>query len=194
MASQRSQRIGIWIIAVVMIVGTIFSFVVIILENNNSASDQATQDKATAAAQQQQLASAQANAASSEAFGNYAAQTFDGSSVTSLKVETLVQGTGDTIKATDSVNVSYFGWTSDGVIFDSSQKKNVADAPITLALNQVIAGWTTGLTGVKVGSVVRLTIPADQAYGATGSGVIPANAPLQFIIEVHKIDNSSSSN
>ena len=152
--------------------------------------DQAAQ---LAAYEQQQRVAAKTNADNSEALSGYSAAPFDASSVTSLKVETLTQGTGDTIKATDSINASYFGWTSDGVIFDSSKKKNAADAPVTFALSGVIKGWTTGLTGVKVGSVVKLTIPADQAYGTTASGVIPANSPLQFIVEIHKIDNSSKS-
>ena len=113
--------------------------------------------------------------------------------MTALKADVLVQGTGDTVKSTDSINASYFGWTSDGVIFDSSKKKNTSDAPVTFALSGVIKGWTTGLTGVKVGSIVKLTIPADQGYGTTGSGIIPANAPLQFIVDIHKIDNSTQS-
>ncbi len=198
MASKdTAQRIGIWIIAIVMTVGTIGSFVVIILSNNNQQADLAQQQKDQAAQQaayqQQQATAAKANADSSEALTGYSATPFDAASVTSLKVETLTEGTGDTIKSTDSINASYFGWTSDGVIFDSSQKKSTADAPVTFPLSNVIKGWTTGLTGVKVGSVVKLTIPADQAYGAAGSGVIPANAPLQFIVEIHKIDNSTKS-
>jgi len=196
-SKDRAQRIGIWIIAIVMTVGTIGSFVVIILANNNQKIDLAQQQKdqavKLAADQQQQKVDAKANADNSEALSGYSAALFDASSATSLKVETLTQGTGDTIKATDSINASYFGWTSDGVIFDSSKKKDASDAPITLPLSNVIKGWTTGLTGVKVGSVVKLTIPADQGYGTTGSGIIPANAPLQFIVEIHKIDNSTKS-
>ena len=180
-----------------MTVGTIGSFVVIILANNNSTQDQAQATKDAAAQQtaaaQQQLASAQANANNSEAFDGYTAQTFDPASVTSLKVDTLVKGTGDTVKSTDSINSSYFGWTSDGKIFDSSKKKDAkADAPITFSLAQVIKGWTQALTGLKVGSVVRLSIPSELGYGASGSGTIPANAPLQFIVKINKIDNSAA--
>lgn len=196
-SKDRAQRIGIWIIAIVMTVGTIGSFVVIILANNNQKIDLAQQQKDQAAQlatyQQQQKVAAKANADNSEALTGYSAASFDASSVTSLKVETSTQGTGDTIKATDSINASYFGWTSDGVIFDSSKKKDTSDAPVTFPLSNVIKGWTTGLTGVKVGSVVKLTIPSDLGYSTTGSGIIPANAPLQFIVEIHKIDNSTKS-
>ncbi len=196
-SSDRAQRIGIWIIAIVMTVGTIGSFVVIILANDNAATDQAAQQKAYAAqlaeSQKQQAAAAQTNADNSESFSSaYVASAFDAATATALKVDVLKDGTGDVVKSTDSINASYFGWTSDGKIFDSSKKKGVADAPVTFGLSKVISGWSKGLTGLKVGSIVKLTIPASEAYGATGSGIIPANAPLQFIVEIHKIDNTQT--
>jgi FKBP-type peptidyl-prolyl cis-trans isomerase len=191
MASAKGQRIGIWIIAIVMVVGTIGSFVVIILSNQNATNDAATAAKTTAANAAEATQEADANAANSVALTGYTARTFD-PNVTALNVDTLVQGTGQTLSATDTVNVSYFGYLSDGTIFDSSAKKSPAgDTPISLSLSGVISGWTQGLTGVKVGSVVRLTIPADLAYGSTAQGIIPANAPLEFIIEVHSIGSSS---
>jgi len=192
MASNgRAQRIGIWIIAIVMTVGTIGSFIVIILANDNQKIDQKSYTDKLADYQKKQLAAAQANADNSEPFGGFSARTFDAGTVNSLKVETITQGDGQIVAATDSINASYFGWTADGKIFDSSKKKDAqADAPVTFSLSGVIPGWTEGLTGVKVGSVVRLTIPADKAYSASGSGVIPANSPLEFIVQIHKIDNS----
>ena len=195
MATPRSQRIGIWIIAIVLTIGTLGSFLVMVLSIKNQSIDNAEYQKQYQAYLEEQKKSAQTNADNSESFSSaYAALAFDASSVTELKVDTLVAGSGDTIKASDSVNVSYFGWTSDGVIFDSSKKKDAsADAPTTLSLGSVISGWTEGLTGVKVGSTVKLTIPSGKAYSTTGSGIIPANAPLQFIIQIHKIDNSSES-
>jgi len=191
-SNNRGQRIGIWIIAIVMTVGTIGSFFVIILQNDNTKIDNEKYAAQQVAYQKQQLAAAQANADKSEPLDGYSADTFDSSSVTELKVEVLKEGTGEIIKSTDSINASYFGWMSDGVIFDSSNKKDAEDAPITFALSQVISGWGEGLTGLKVGSVVRLTIPADKAYSTSGSGIIPANAPLRFIVEIHKIDNTET--
>lgn len=200
-SNDRAQRIGIWIIAVVMTVGTIGSFAVIILQNDNQKIDQAaaadkqkTYDEQLAEYTKQQKVVAQTNAANSEGFDGYSARTFDAAAVTTLKAEVLKAGTGETVKATDSINASYFGWTSDGSIFDSSKKKDAPkDAPVTFPLSGVIKGWGEGLTGVKVGSIIRLTIPADKAYGPTGSGIIPANAPLEFIVVINKIDNSAQS-
>jgi peptidylprolyl isomerase len=193
MATSRGQQIGIWVIAVVLTVGTIGSFIVLILANDNSAKDTTTAQQTATASAAQAKASAQANADNSLALVGYSAATFDPASATSLQKEILVDGTGDEVKATDSINASYFGWTSDGVIFDSSLKKDAtADAPVTFSLSGVIQGWTDGLAGQRVGSTVKLTIPADQGYGSTGSGIIPANAPLQFIVVIHSIETSTA--
>lgn len=192
MATPKSQRIGIWIIAIVLTIGTLGSFLAMILGNQNQAADQIQQQKAYNDSLAQQKAASQLNADNSEALPEYNVNTFDPTKVDKLKVEILKDGSGDAIKATDSINSSYFGWSSNGKIFDSSKKKGVNDKPITFPLSGVIPGWTEGLTGVKVGSVVRLMIPADKAYGAQGSGIITANSPLEFIVEIHKIDNSAA--
>lgn len=196
-STTRVQQIGIWIIAVVLTVGTIGSFIVLILANDNNAKDTATTqadyEKQLADYTAQQNAAAETNAANSIALSGYSAEQFDAASVTALQKDILVAGTGDEVKATDSINASYFGWTSDGKIFDSSRKKDTdKDTPVTFSLGSVIKGWTDGLAGQRVGSTVKLTIPADQAYGAQGSGTIPANAPLVFIVVINAIDNASA--
>lgn len=191
MATPRSQRIGILVIAIVLMTGTLGSFLVMGLSINNNKIDQAQYEKDNEQLLEQQKLVAQLNADNSEALVGYEARTFDPKSVTRLNVEILTEGTGEAVKATDSINSSYFGWSSDGKIFDSSKKKNADDKPATFPLNQIIAGWTEGLTGVKVGSVVRLTIPPEKAYGTYGSGIITANSPLEFIVQIHKIDNTA---
>jgi FKBP-type peptidyl-prolyl cis-trans isomerase len=192
MATPRAQRIGIWIIAIVLMIGTLGSFLAIGLSSTNQKIDQAAYQKQYDEYMAQQRLDAQSNALSSEGFGGFSAQAFDSTSVTKLDVAVLKQGDGEIIKSTDSINSSYFGWLADGTIFDSSKKIGSDDAPITFPLSGVISGWTEGLTGVKVGSIVELTIPADKAYGSQGSSAIPADSPLKFIVEIHKIDNSSS--
>jgi len=197
MSATKGQQIGIWIIAVVLTVGTIGSFVAIVLQNENEAKDsvtsQADYQKQLEAYQEQQKAAAKENADNSIAIEGYSASPFDAAAVTSLQKEILVAGTGDEVKATDSINASYFGWTSDGVIFDSSTKKDTnTNTPVTFSLSSVIKGWTEGLAGQRVGSTVKLTIPADLGYGATGSGTIPANAPLVFIVVINSIEAATN--
>ena len=109
------------------------------------------------------------------------------SSVTSLQTTDLTPGTGATVKAGDTVTVDYTGAVAaTGVIFQSSLDSG---QPVTFSLSQVIAGWTEGIPGMKVGGTRRLLIPASLAYGAnppSGSG-IPANAALVFDVTLHSI-------
>lgn len=191
MATPRSQRIGIGIIAVVMIIGTIGSFVVMILANNNARKDQEDQQKLYAEYQRQQQQQAEESASKAQPIDGYKAKPFDAGSVTKLQKEVLKEGTGKTIKDSDMINVSYFGWLPSGKIFDSS-KKSGKNTPIDLSLDGVIAGWKEGLSGEKVGSVVKLLIPADKAYGDQASGIIPANTPLAFIVKINSISDSQA--
>lgn len=190
-STNKAQRIAIWVIAIVLTAGTLGSFFMIILSNDNSANDQALQQEQYEQYLQQQEEAAREHAATSEPLEGYSADTFDASSVNELEVSVLQEGDGKTVGAEDTVSVSYFGWLSDGTIFDSSNQKDADDAPISFPLSGVITGWSKGLEGQKVGSTIRLTIPADQAYGASGSGVIPANAPLRFIVQIHSIGEES---
>jgi FKBP-type peptidyl-prolyl cis-trans isomerase FkpA len=70
-----------------------------------------------------------------------------------------------------------------GLRFDTSR---ISGTPYSVKLgeNKVIAGWEQGLLGMKAGGKRTLIIPASLAYGASGQGSIPANAPLIFDIEV----------
>lgn len=176
MATSNSQRIGIWVIAVVMAVGTIGSFFVIIIANDNAQVDQQNAQNA-----QKQMMDEMAKA--NKPLEGYEATPFDQSTVTELKVEVLKQGDGDTLSADSTINANYFGWTYDGKIFDSTNKDGTV-APIDFPLNGVITGWTEGLAGQKVGSVVKLLIPADKAYGATDNGDGRPFGPLAFVVEI----------
>ena len=196
-STSKAQKIAIWAIIVAMTIGSIGAYFVIILENNNAKIDQdqaaAAQKQAAAAQAKQQAEQAQQEAAQAkmtkDPLDGYTADPFDKTSVTSLSVQTLKPGTGKAATTSSTVVADYFGWTSDGTIFDSS-KKDGTDTPVTFPLNQVITGWTNGLNGVKQGAVVKLLIPASQAYGAAGQpqAGIGANEPLAFIIELEKVE------
>lgn len=180
-ATKRSQRIGIWIIAVVMLVGILGAFFLPILVNDSQSKEAAELQKL------QEEYEAQMNA-SAEPLDGYQAEPFDPSTVTELKVETLKEGESDTTATTEStVTANYFGWTTDGKIFDSSKKDGVA-TPIPFKLSEVIKGWTEGLTGARVGGVYKLMIPADKAYGSADDGSGRPVGPLAFIVEVKEID------
>ena len=91
--------------------------------------------------------------------------------------------------ATSKVTVHYHGTTPDGTVFDSSVDRGET---ISFGLNQVIKGWTEGVQLMVVGDKYKFFIPAELAYGANppqgGSGLIKANMPLVFEIELFKIE------
>ncbi|HSW36948.1 MAG TPA: FKBP-type peptidyl-prolyl cis-trans isomerase [Candidatus Saccharimonadales bacterium] len=104
-----------------------------------------------------------------------------------LQAIDTVPGPGPEVKAGESVTADYTGAVAaTGVIFQSS--KDLGQA-ITFDLKKVIAGWSQGIPGMKVGGTRRLLIPAALAYGANppqDSG-IPPNADLVFDVTLHDI-------
>jgi len=100
-----------------------------------------------------------------------------------VKCQDLKVGTGATATANSTVTATYTGaLASDGTIFQSSEDTGT---PFTAALNSgVIQGWSAGVPGMKVGGTRRIFIPAQYAYGVSGSpqGGIPPNADLVFDI------------
>jgi len=104
-----------------------------------------------------------------------------------LQAQDTTPGTGATVKPGDTVTVDYTGAVAaTGVIFQSSKDTG---QPVSFPLSGVIAGWSQGVPGMKVGGTRRLYIPAALAYGTNppaGSG-IPANADLVFDITLYKI-------
>jgi FKBP-type peptidyl-prolyl cis-trans isomerase len=96
----------------------------------------------------------------------------------------LTKGTGTTHpKATDTVEVHYSGWTTDGQLFDSSVARGET---IEFPLNRVIPGWTEGVQLMVEGEKRRLWIPGKLAYGDSPPPGAPAGT-LVFDVELIKI-------
>lgn len=195
MATKKAQRIGIWIIAIVLTVGTLAGFVAIVLQPKNEANDQAKLTALSAEYQANQDAyqkkvTAQAAELSTMYFSQLSqyssrVKSFDKASVTELKSEDLKVGDGAEITAETTFTAYYIGWNPDGVIFDQSIDGTSLKAPFSVSPGSVIKGWSEGTLGMKIGGIRELTIPSDKAYGEAGGGEkIPANTPLKFVIMV----------
>lgn len=99
-----------------------------------------------------------------------------------LVVQTLIKGKGAKVESSQTVRAHYTGWlASSGKQFDSSWDRG---KPTPFGLNQVIKGWTQGLTGQTVGSQVLLVIPPNLGYGSQSNDKIPANSTLIFVIDI----------
>ncbi len=105
-------------------------------------------------------------------------------SVTVLKTEDRILGSGDEATAGKPIVMNYVGRLVDGTQFDTSCGKQ-SPFEFNLGQGQVIPGWDQGIVGMKVGGIRRLIIPANLGYGAAGAnGVIPPNAALVFDVEL----------
>ena len=103
--------------------------------------------------------------------------------VPTLEIIDIKEGTGESVPEGATITAHYTGaLCKDGTIFQSSH--DFGD-PITFGLNQVIAGWTQGVPGMKAGGTRRLVIPSALAYGSVRAAAnIPPNSDLVFDIEL----------
>lgn len=90
------------------------------------------------------------------------------------------EGTGGHPASTSNVTVKYKGYLLDGTVFDETEGSTSA----TFALNGLIAGWQEGIPLLQKGGKAKLFLPSAIAYGRSGSGLIPANTPIAFDIEL----------
>lgn len=102
----------------------------------------------------------------------------------------IVVGTGtEVVAGTDSLRASYAGYLKDGTLFDSGTNTK-------FILSDVIAGFRSGLIGMKAGGRRKLVIPSELGYGAagrrdpiTGARIIPRQATLVFDVDVITVHN-----
>ncbi|MBJ2127098.1 FKBP-type peptidyl-prolyl cis-trans isomerase [Flavobacterium sp. IB48] len=92
-------------------------------------------------------------------------------------------GTGAQPTATSKVTVAYKGYFTNGSLFDKS-----TDSGLTFPLNEVIKGWTEGITYFKEGGSGVLLIPAHLGYGSSPRPGIPAGSVLLFDVKLIKVN------
>ena len=82
------------------------------------------------------------------------------------------------------VQIEYTGSFVDGKVFDTNVGK---DRPLVvqIGMKEVIPGFEMGIVGANKGTVRKIKIPAELAYGATGAGnIIPPNSDLIFEFKI----------
>jgi len=104
---------------------------------------------------------------------------------TELEIVDLRVGDGPEARPGSQVRVHYVGVAySTGEEFDASYNRG---EPLTFRLGagRVIAGWDTGVVGMKVGGRRQLTIPPHLAYGERGAGgLIKPGETLIFVVDL----------
>lgn len=96
------------------------------------------------------------------------------------KIERM--GSGDVATVYDAVACIYKGAYPNGAVFDSSRGDVV-----TLQVHTVVKGLAEALTTLPVGTVCKLYIPWELAYGKKGTRTIPPYSALVYDLEIKGI-------
>lgn len=99
----------------------------------------------------------------------------------------IKEGTGTQAKETDIVTVIYEGKTPKGEVFDTSSGQ-----PIQFDLADLIAGFGKGVATMKEGGRALIYIPANLAYGESGSPTVEPNSALVFDVQLVKTGRNAS--
>lgn len=110
---------------------------------------------------------------------------------TTVKIAVNKQGDGAVVKKDDTVVIHYTSvlWKERTVVDSTWDADNPAVLPLkqgtTTTAGTVLAkGITEGLVGQKVGSQVTVIVPPGKAFGAQGSGSVPPNATLVYVVDI----------
>lgn len=96
------------------------------------------------------------------------------------KIEKM--GTGAVATYFDTVSCIYKGTFPNGAIFDSSRNEAVA-----LQVRTLIKGLNEALTTLPVGTICKLYIPWELAYGKNGTRNVPPYSALVYDLEIKGI-------
>ncbi len=100
-----------------------------------------------------------------------------------LYIQDLVVGGGAEVVAGRLLGMTYTGWLTNATQFDSNVG-SASNYSFTIGRGEVIPGWDQGIIGMRVGGRRRIVIGSALGYGSRGSGPIPPNATLVFVVEL----------
>ena len=96
-------------------------------------------------------------------------------------------GDGGKVKVGDMIFAHYTLWTAEGEMLQTS--KGNTPFRTNVGVGNLIPGWDLTVPGMTEGSIRRLIVPGEMAYGAQGrpdAGIAP-NATLVFELEIVRI-------
>jgi len=106
-----------------------------------------------------------------------------------LQYEIIIETDGEKPAPDSIVVVNYEVTLTDGTLVDRSDESNGAIIPLDVVIN----GWAEGLLLMSKGSVYRLYIPSELAYGKDGiQNFIPQYSTLIFLVELLGISDPNN--
>lgn len=188
MATAKSQRIFIWIIAIVMAVGTLGAYFVAILANQNGevvSNEEAALQKQYEEYLKQQEACPGGEVADKKVDPAPTPPAIAAvESIPELKTEDVIVGEGEEVKAGDCVELFFHGVLAKSAKAFQGGDNYAAGVPYRSQTTGFVPGFATGLVGMKVGGERIIYIPSAQAYGSQANGEIPADSDLIFVVKV----------
>ncbi len=191
------QRIIILVIAILLVAGTVLTYVFIVINGKAEvAKQEESSELVSDLSKRYQEKQAEIEAAAEPLSDKYFSElekyktevkAYNSANANSdgLKSKDLKEGTGKQLKEGDTDYYAYYiGWCPDGTIFDSSfdsnDKPTALNAPLDASIG-LIEGWNQGVIGMKLGGVRELSISGDLAYGEQEM-CESTNTPLKFVV------------
>jgi FKBP-type peptidyl-prolyl cis-trans isomerase len=175
-------------------------YVGIVLSGNKDAASSAKQNEETTKLQEEMTKKQEEMTAEGKAMGakyldemkGYKSRVKSYNATTAnsdgLKTTDLKKGTGTEITQDFKDYYAYYiGFCANEKVFDSSfdsyDNPTSLKDPISGQLS-LVAGWTEGVVGMKVGGVREVTIPSELGYAETdqADNVCGKGAPMKFVI------------
>lgn len=195
------QRLIIALVAIILLGSSVAVYVAIVLSGDggtNYASKSTTELESLyeEAYGEYEARATELSADYFDEFSSYrsSVKAFNAAAANSSGVQSndLKEGDGATV-ANGQYSAYYIGYCADETIFDSSfddfENPTTLRAPLDVQESNLIAGWYTGVDGMKIGGVREITIPGELAYGDTYEICGDYNSPLKFI--VYAVENDA---
>ena len=198
--TSLKQRIVISVIAILMLVSTVAVYALIVLSGNKEKEETAKNAEQTAQLETQlnekgeeiQKKIDEFSAKYLEEMKGYKERVRSYNATTAnsegLKTKDLKEGNGAEITTEFNDYYAYYiGFCADEKVFDSSfdsfEDPKSLKEPLSGQMG-LIAGWTEGVQGMKLGGAREITIPSELGYGETDSAdnACGKGKPMKFIV------------